>query len=83
MEPKEVEQWLEVLRDFASILIAAVLFVSQILWIQPNTLLIGAGLTLLTAPIAFGLDARRRRTRKRDDPDDDPFDGPGGYYRER
>ncbi len=80
MEPQDVEKWAYVLRDLAPALVGIMLFVAQIFWLDPNALLVGAGLTLL-APIARRIDLLRREQRQREDDDDDIYDGPGGYYR--
>jgi hypothetical protein len=51
--------------------------------LDPNALIVGAGLTLLGLPVAFRLDQifRVEPNGKDQPPTDDPYAGPGGYYR--
>lgn len=79
MKPEEIEQWQGIVRDFVILTLAAFDLTWQIVAAsQPNPYLIGAGLTLLGMPPMFRADIRRRRNRREDD---DPYEGPGGYYR--
>lgn len=83
MGPEEVEKWIAVLRDLAITVIASMLFVAQVFWIEPNAILVGGGISLYGLPVALRADAWRRKRRNGNDSprDDDPYNGPGGYYR--
>lgn len=66
-----------IVRDLAIVAVALFMLVHETTFsVSPNPYVIGAGLTLLGVPPALRIDRRRRP-----DNDEDPYDGPGGYYR--
>ncbi len=81
MDPDVLAAWTSILRDFVIVFLAAFMLVYETVWVTPNAYIVGAGLALLGVPPALRLDSRRRE--KKRDADDDPYDGPGGYYRGR
>ncbi len=81
MDPDAVAAWQAILRDLLIVLLGIFMLVYETVFVVPNAYIVGAGLTLLGVPPALRLD-RRRRDKKRDG-EDDPYDGPGGYYRGR
>lgn len=80
MTPEEVRAWMDIFRDVLICSVATFMLVWSVVAVQaPNPYVLGAGLTLFGIPPALRLDkARRSRTVE----DDDPYAGPGGYYRE-
>lgn len=77
MTPEQLRTWQTIFRDVTITVTAAFMLVYETVVVQsPNAYIVGAGLTLLGIPPVLRLD-RRRRT----DPED-PYDGPGGYYRD-
>jgi len=70
----EVEEWVDVLYALGALACAILIFVSQLFWIEPNALLLTAGIALLAGPEAVRRDRIRRRRRN------DANDGPGGYW---
>jgi hypothetical protein len=77
LTPEQLRTWQNIFRDVTITVLAAFMLVYETVFTQnPNPYLIGAGLTLLGIPPALRLDHRRNR-----DTHEDPYDGPGGYYR--
>ena len=74
MRASEVEEWVDVLYALGALACAMLLFIAQVLWIEPNGLLLAAGAALLVGPEAVKRDRKRRRRRE------DANDGPGGYW---
>lgn len=83
MTPEEIRQWQAIFRDLVITLLAAFMLVYETVWARvPDPYLIGAGLTLLATPAALRLDKiRRKKSGDEGDRGDDPYDGPGGYFR--
>jgi hypothetical protein len=83
MTPEAIRQWQAIFRDIVITLVAAFLLVYEaVVVVTPNPYIIGAGVTLLGAPAALRLDkGRRGKTGDAGDREDDPYDGPGGYFR--
>lgn len=76
MTPQQWRTWQGIFRDVTITLVAAFMLVYEtVVATDPNAYVLGAGLTLLGIPPALRLDRRRGRN------GDDPYDGPGGYYR--
>lgn len=70
--------WQAIFRDVTITLTAAFMLVYETVVVEsPNAYIVGAGLTLLGIPPALRLDRRRRSAGE-----EDPYDGPGGYYRD-
>lgn len=61
MRADDVGEWVDVLWSAIPLAIATLIFVAQVVWIEPNALLVGAGLTLLAGPKAREWDRKRRR----------------------
>lgn len=77
MTPETLSAWLPHIRDSVIIVIAAFMLIYEVVFkTDPNPYVIGAGLTLLGVPSALRIDAKRSSKR-----DEDPYEGPGGYYR--
>lgn len=69
--------WQGIFRDVTITVVAAFMLIFETVVVKsPNAYIVGAGLTLLGIPPALLLDRRRRHG------GDDPYDGPGGYYRD-
>ena len=80
MSPDEVRAWQAIFRDIVITLVAAFMLLYETIVVDdPNVYIIGAGLTLLGVPAAIRLDSIRRRGSGEEN---DPYDGPGGYFRE-
>ena len=80
MSPDEVRAWQSIFRDVVITLVAAFMLLYETIVVDdPNVYIIGAGLTLLGVPAAIRLDSIRRRGSN--DNEDDPYEGPGGYFR--
>jgi hypothetical protein len=74
-----MREWQWIFRDTVITTLAAFMLIFETVFAaSPNVYIIGAGLTLLGIPPALRLDSWRRR---RHWDDEDPYDGPGGYYR--
>jgi hypothetical protein len=76
VSPDQFRAWQGIFRDIVITVLAAFMLVWQCVFAAaPNIYIIGAGVTLLGVPPALRLDSLRRRN-------EDPYDGPGGYFRE-
>lgn len=79
MTPDVIRVWQGIFRDTVITLLAAFMLVFETVVVAaPNPYIVGAGLTLLGIPPALRLDNKRRHRNVTDD----PYDGPGGYYRD-
>lgn len=77
MDPDALKAWQSIFRDVVITILASFMLVFETVFAhEPNAYIIGAGLTLLGIPPALRLDRTRRRNA-----DDDPYDGPGGYFK--
>jgi hypothetical protein len=77
--PDQVRAWQAIFRDVVITVLAAFMLTYETVGTDsPNVYVIGAGLTLLGIPPALRLDSMRRKQDERED----PYDGPGGYFRE-
>ena len=77
MTPEVFSAWVPIIRDIVIVVVASFILIYEVVFKQePNPYAIGAGLTLLGVPPALRLDRRRKSNG-----DDDPYEGPGGYYR--
>lgn len=84
MTPDDVRAWQSIFRDIVITVLAAFMLVFETVFaVDPNVYVIGAGLTLLGLPPALRLDTWRRRGEKAAQVEEDPYDGPGGYYRDQ
>jgi hypothetical protein len=83
MTPEAIKQWQDIFRDLVITLVAAFMLIYETVYVvSPNPYVIAAGLTLLGAPAALRLDkVRRGKAGDAGDREDDPYDGPGGYFR--
>lgn len=76
MTAEQWRVWQTIFRDVTITLVAAFMLIFEtVVSHDPNAYIVGAGLTLLGIPPALRLDRKRR------DHDEDPYDGPGGYYK--
>jgi len=79
LTPEQVRAWQEIFRDALICVVATFMLIwATVVQTSPNPYIIGAGLTLFGIPPALRLD-KARRSRPNGD---DPYDGPGGYYRD-
>jgi hypothetical protein len=97
LNPSAVAEWQKVVRDSVILVLATFIIVFEVAFkSSPNAYALGTALTLLGVPPALRLDSARRSKRTNgggtaatqpatpsDEHDDDPFSGPGGYYRSR
>lgn len=70
MDPETLNQWLPVFRDFGIVTVALFLLIYEAVFTTPNAIVIGAAGSLLAAPAAMRIDARRRK-RIEDDADEE------------
>lgn len=78
MTPEALSAWVPIIRDLAIVLVATFMLIYEVVVkTDPNPYVIGAGLTLLGVPPALRVDTKRRQRRN----GDDPYDGPGGYFK--
>lgn len=78
MTPQQIRAWQAIARDIVITVVATFMLIFETVGSEsPNPYIIGAGLTLLGIPPALRIDRARRSNT-----DDDPYDGPGGYYRD-
>lgn len=81
MTPAQIRAWQTIFRDVVITLVASFMLLYETIAVQsPNALVIGGGLTLLGIPPFLRLDAHRRSSGNGNG--DDPYEGPGGYFRE-
>lgn len=67
VDPEALSEWLPVFRDFGIVTVALFLLVYEAVFTTPNALVIGAAGSLLAAPAAMRIDARRRKRTEHDD----------------
>lgn len=89
LDPGAVAEWQRIGRDITITVVAAFMLIFETVFrTEPNAYVLGAGLAMLGVPPALRLDQARRSRRSESSPpeqprqSDDPYDGPGGYYRQ-
>ena len=79
MTPEALNAWIPVIRDILIVGVATFMLLFEVIVkAEPNPYVIGGGLTLLGVPPALRIDRKRRNGNGNGD---DPYDGPGGYFK--